>query len=248
MNIYIYIYIIVIIVIIIITINIQNANVQSINKKYIYTIEHQRNEKMLGDADMKHYVYFSHQYHLFKLLDLIIKKFNDKNIFYFLSCGGLIGYHRHNMSFIPWDDDLDIVTYEEDMGKVKECLTEIVKENPKLKSMISANHVHRLIYNESNIADIFIDIFFIKYYDNLGYYHYNDDKMIYSYPREHITKEQIGNRKLVNFYLYLPDGDIYNSIKLYIPEKSEEFLDTAYPGWKSTFKYKKCHGLFYNYF
>jgi hypothetical protein len=245
MNIYIYIIVIIVIIVIIITtINVQS----SINKKYICTIEYQRNEKMLGDSDMKHYVYFSHQYHLFKLLDLIIKKFNNKNIFYFLSCGGLIGYHRHNMSFIPWDDDLDIVTYEEDMGKVKECLTEIVKENPTLQSMISANHVHRLIYNESNIADIFIDIFFIKYYDNLGYYHYNSNNMISSYPREYIKKEQIGNRKLVDFYLYLPDGEIYNSIKLYIPEKSEEFLETAYPGWKNNFKYKDCHGLFYSLF
>ena len=203
---------------------------------------------MGGDIDMKHYVYFSHQYHLFKLLGLLINKLNDKNIFYFLSCGGLIGYHRHNKTFIPWDDDLDIVTYEEDRGKVKEYITEIINENTHLKSLTYTEHVNRLIYSESYIADIFIDIFFIKYYEDKGYYHYNRDIMLKQFPKEYITKDQIGNRKLVDFYLYLPDGEIYNSVQLYIPEKSEDFLDSAYPGWKTTFKYKNPHGVFYGIF
>jgi phosphorylcholine metabolism protein LicD len=203
---------------------------------------------MKGDNNMKHYVYFSHQYHLFKLLKLLINKFNDKKIFYFLSCGGLIGYHRHNNSFISWDDDLDIVTLEEDKERVKECLSEIINENINLKSLTDAEHINRLIYNESYIADIYIDIFFIKYYEDKGYYHYNKDIMIKLYPNEHITEEQIGNRKLVDFYLYLPDGEIYDGIKLYIPTKSEEFLDNAYPGWKTTFKYKNPHGVFYSIF
>ena len=47
---------------------------------YIEQIESERNAKMNGINHNKYYILFSHHFHLFKLLKIIIEEFNKNNI------------------------------------------------------------------------------------------------------------------------------------------------------------------------
>lgn len=52
--------------------------------------------------DLKYYINFAFHYKLFNLFEIVINELDKNNINYFLICGGLIGYYRHNKGFIPW--------------------------------------------------------------------------------------------------------------------------------------------------
>ena len=56
-----------------------------------------------------HIISFSRHYTLYCLLKKVVEIFDKNNIKYFIIGGLLIGLHRHNNSFIPWDDDIDIL-------------------------------------------------------------------------------------------------------------------------------------------
>ena len=214
--------------------------------KYNYITEYKRNIKMNGLYDMSSYLPFSYHFNLFILFKKLIDKFNKYNIKYFLSSGGLIGYFRHNKGFIPWDDDLDICVFEKDQKKVRKCLKELEIENNY--KFIIGNKIEQI--DKIKHENIFIDIFYLKYYKNSikdSYYHYNNIYICNRFKNEYITKKQIFPLKEVNFYLYLPDGSIYDSIKINIPNKSEEYLNQAYKNWRSNYKINAVHSIINNY-
>lgn len=51
------------------------------------------------------------------ILKFFIKKCEDNNIKYFLAYGSLLGAIRHH-GFIPWDDDIDVMIYRDDVSKL----------------------------------------------------------------------------------------------------------------------------------
>jgi phosphorylcholine metabolism protein LicD len=212
-----------------------------INKNYLLETENNRNIKMMGNHDMKYYISFSSHLILFNMFKKIVEKFNKYNVKYFLSCGGLIGYHRHNKGLIPWDDDLDICVFEKDQELVRKCLQEVEKENDYTFKPITYNIKVDRIYSNS----IFIDIFYLKYYENNKFYHYNYDSLNKVYKNEYIYKNEIFPLKTVDYYLYAPNGSVYDEIKISIPNKSIKFLDRAYKNWNIIKKYHMPHTLFY---
>jgi phosphorylcholine metabolism protein LicD len=51
---------------------------------------------------------------LIEMLPITIKYLDEEGIKWVLYSGNLLGMYRHNNSFIPWDDDIDLVIIKED--------------------------------------------------------------------------------------------------------------------------------------
>ncbi len=203
----------------------------------LYNNEKKRNIIMKGFKNMQYYIPFNIHYNLFIILKTLLNKFNQYNIKYFISCGGLIGYHRHNKGFIPWDDDIDICVFEEDKELIRKCLIEICNENKDYKYTL--NKIHRLHYYE-----LFIDLFYLKYYEDKNYYHYDNLILKDAYKNEYIYKDEIFPLKQVDYYLYMPDSLVYDSIKINIPNKSIEFLNRVYKNWDKIYKSNGPHDTY----
>lgn len=242
-----YIYIIVIIIIIITVYFIYNNNAYNIYNDYITRIEGTRNSMMNG-INNKYYVLFSHHFHLFKLLKKLIDEFNKNNIRYFISNGLLIGYHRHNKSFIPWDDDIDIGCFSEDKNKIRSILENIYNTDNNYKYLYETYGIDKFTYNNSSNHLIQIDIFYYKYYEDKNYYHYYTSGLINSWPREYYYMNEIDTLDQGEIKLYMPDGSLYESIVVNIPTNSTDFLDRAYPGWDKTYMIAAPHNSFYKLF
>ena len=67
------------------------------------------------------------------------------------------------------------------------------------------------------------------------------------FPREYISNEELFTLINVNFKLYLPDGTLYNTCKVKIPNKSLDFLNRMYPGWENKKIVSKVHTTMYKW-
>ncbi len=212
---------------------------QLITNKKLKNYEIKRNIIMNGHPTMKYYVDFSYHLLLFNMFKNIINKFKKYNVKYFLSCGGLLGYFRHNKGFIPWDDDLDICVFEKDIDKVRKCLKELEDEY-NYECMLSTKYQpnDKISYNNANM-----DIFYLRKYDN--YYHYNNKLLKDTWSNEYIYEDEIFPLKNVDYYLYSPEGKVYNKININIPNDSISFLNHAYKNWDKTTKLGLTHNFFY---
>ena len=83
----------------------------------------------MNGINCKYYINFAHHYNLFVLFKTLTNILNKNKIDYIICCGTLIGYHRHNNSFIPWDDDIDICVVEKDRSKMIKVMEEFMKIN-----------------------------------------------------------------------------------------------------------------------
>jgi len=211
---------------------------------YMNKIEEDRNKIMNGMKDMKYYINFSFHYKLFNLFELLIKKLDENNIKYFLIGGGLIGYYRHNSSFIPWDDDIDIGILEEDRDKFHILVKEMMKENSNIK--LDIHDIDKVLYGDKDDTPIQIDVFYYKYYENEGIYSFYMDKLRKWWPNENFTKYELFPLQEIDFKLYLPDGKIMKTMKVKIPKQSIIYLDRAYPNWQNVFKNNIPHVKYYN--
>jgi phosphorylcholine metabolism protein LicD len=231
----------IIIIIIIITILITLYLLKKQIKKYNKNLEINRNIKMNGFKNMSAYLPYSIHFQLFKLFKQVVDAFDKNNIKYFLSSGGLIGYFRHNKGLIPWDDDIDICVFIEDRDKINKCLIEFAKKNNYIFSEFFSDCLFKITYN-----DVFIDIFYIKYYEDKQYYHYNSNFCIKSFQNEYIYKDELFPLNNVEYFLYEPDGSISQTLTVSIPNKSEKFLDRAYGDWRNKYIVNIYHNVLYN--
>lgn len=102
----------------------------------------------------------------------ISKILDQHGIRYFMHYGTAIGALRHN-GFIPWDDDIDIVVWREDLENVNRILSEELNPQRFYYHIPSADsHPHVILKTENFAEDLknknapFIDIFVMDRYPN----------------------------------------------------------------------------------
>jgi len=240
-------YIIIIILIVISTIILTNIYVKkkfsNIIIEYNKNTENERNIAMNG-INIKYYINFSFHYKLFKLFELVSKKLDEKNINYFISGGGIIGYFRHNQGLIPWDDDIDIGVMEEDRSKLHDAINEIIKENNKIE--LGIHDIDKVLYGKFNKNPIQIDIFYFKFYPDKNYYFFNIDKFKNMWPNDYFYKDELFPLQKVPFKLYAPDGTVFKEIQVSIPNKSKDYLNRAYKNWETVKAPTHVHSDYYH--
>ncbi|MCQ2071010.1 MAG: LicD family protein [archaeon] len=100
----------------------------------------------------------------------IAKVLDENGIRYYLNYGSAIGALRHD-GFIPWDDDIDITVWDEDIPLIKKCLTEQLDQSKYYYHDSKADtHPHVVFRTENFEEDLksqrapFIDFFpLVKY-------------------------------------------------------------------------------------
>ncbi len=104
------------------------------------------------------------------MYDDIRKILESNNITFYIHFGTAIGALRHN-GFIPWDDDIDLAVWEEDLDKVNDVLSKQLDENRYYYHIPSADaHPHVIAKTDDFENDLkekrcpFIDIFVISRY------------------------------------------------------------------------------------
>ena len=208
---------------------------------YNHDTENDRNIAMNG-INLKYYINFAFHYKLLNLFEIVSKKLDEKKIIYFLICGGLIGYYRHNNGFIPWDDDIDIGVMEEDREKVHDAINEIIKDNNTIK--LGIHDIDKVLIKDNNENPIQIDIFYFKLLEDKHYYAYYMNKLRKMWPNEYIYKDEIYPLQTVSYILYDIYGKIFKEINIKIPNQSKKYLDRAYTNWETVYKHTHAHSKF----
>ena len=168
------------------------------------------------------------QKHMYKVLYRVTDAMNKANIQYFLFYGTLLGAMRHN-SVIPYDDDVDIAIFEDDVQKFLGL--ELDLEGYKTHKMERWDDFYK-IYDDADGFNIpkpwipwkwpFVDVFVLR----------PDDKGGYHDTYNHFTKEQLLPAKEVLF------GDRM----MFVPNQASRVLDTLYGrSWRTIWKSSTWH-------
>lgn len=111
-------------------------------------------------ADEWDIIFTGERAHVAKSQDILLKLLVEfdrvctkYHLRYFLNCGSIIGAVRHH-GFIPWDDDVDVVMYQEDFDKlVKHAATEWQEDGDmrlvkytQMGNGAMLDFMHRLMY------------------------------------------------------------------------------------------------------
>ena len=89
---------------------------------------------------------------LLEILQAVLALCEAEKIAYFLIGGGCLGIARHDHGFVPWDDDLDIAVWADDMPRFIAAAQQLpapflaVKKpqelNPTIKIMDNRTRIH----------------------------------------------------------------------------------------------------------
>ncbi len=99
---------------------------------------------------------------LIEMLPITIKYLDEEGIKWVLYSGNLLGMYRHNNSFIPWDDDIDLVILKEDNTleeRLKRFDNKLKKHNMHLKDTpfgYAVNNDDHSISKNKAYIDLFI--------------------------------------------------------------------------------------------
>lgn len=116
---------------------------------------------------------------LYSTMEKVDKTMEANNIPYFIICGTLLGAVRHQ-EIIPWDDDIDIGVFEEDLDRVNNLFKNYVKFIPASKGGCGK------IYANNKVA---IDIF--PFTKNGTKYEYLEDLAKSKWPGEYFEENEM---------------------------------------------------------
>ncbi len=188
---------------------------------------------------------FSRHYMLFNMIKKVHKLFKKNKIDYFMICGLLIGLKRHNQSFIPWDDDLDIGV----MLSQKSKIMDIINNSEDFYILHgTCNVVDKICYKyDKNMGsydeNVFIDIFYFEEKDNIYQYASIIHRSIW--PREYFNKDELLPLKKSELKIYLPNGDLADTTTIMIPSNIDAYLNRSYPNYLSNMISDHTHVTMY---
>jgi phosphorylcholine metabolism protein LicD len=175
-------------------------------------------------------VNFSRHYMLFEMIKKVHKLLIQNGIKYFMIGGILIGLERHNSSFIPWDDDLDIGIMKED----KEKLRIIINNTDDLYVDQTSKTLDKICYKyDKNIGkydeNIFIDVFTFENVNDT--YRYSQFKHRELWPNQSIHNIDLFPLQRRKLNLYLPDGKLFETTEIITPNNIKDYLEKLYPNY-----------------
>lgn len=91
-----------------------------------------------------------------EILDVIIKICKDNDLTYYLAGGSVLGAIRHK-GIIPWDDDIDIMMYREDLLKFEQICKEQLPKGYFYQSSNTDPHYHHIFSKIRKNGTIFIE-------------------------------------------------------------------------------------------
>jgi len=161
-------------------------------------------------------------------LKFLLKKFveicEENDIKVIIAHGGLIGYY-FNKKMLPWDDDIDIVLFGDDINKFLKLDLKKINNNKFFMLDINPNCINRSPLDRINVIDarfisklfgFFIDITFLTKNE--------------IYTKKY--KKIVINCKSPHYYFlddFLPlKKDKFEDIELYVPNKIENVLVYEY--------------------
>jgi phosphorylcholine metabolism protein LicD len=221
----------------------KNSITDAINKKMqknraryeIYITEYKRGRMMNIDlARRSDYflISFNRHYMLFKLLKKLDDLLVRNNIEYFISSGVLIGLMRHNNSFIPWDDDVDVCVFEKDKNRI----IEIISNDPEICFISSKWDTMKIIHKYNKMMNlpindnVTIDILFYEKCDSDTYNFTNENHKKW-FPTEWFKQDEIFPIKKEKLKLYFPDGLVCDDIDINVPYNYQNYLNRTYPNF-----------------
>ena len=207
------------------------------NRRYGKFNEIERFKVMNGVIDAP-YIYYSHHKRVFSLLKQFDTYCRENNIFYFLMGGALIGLERHNSSFIPWDDDIDICILDTDEHFFQDYdrkmfiqVDEDIVEPPGYIIKYTENKK----YKSDN--EPFLDLFIL----DSNTFEYKDELPKKAWPNEkyHDIISPLHERE---FILYNKQGQIEDKIFIKVPNDIPKYLKRSYGNdFMTSFSYNKPH-------
>ncbi|MEC1305743.1 MULTISPECIES: LicD family protein [Lysinibacillus] len=141
---------------------------------------------------------------------------------HYFTFGTLLGIARDGR-LIPWDDDIDLAIFEEDIEKIKERLLENVE---KLEDILTIEMYSREHHNGDVIA-IMIDC-------------YNNDEKLFNISLDTIFIEGDNARQDLNdtplHYFIGKDEILFENIKINVPKNYLDYLTYTYGDWRTVRK------------
>lgn len=171
---------------------------------------------------------------MYELLFDLDKIFIKHNIQYFISSGTLLGYKRHK-GFIPWDNDVDVCIFDQDIIKVKILMKFLKDKNSNyiIKEVDPGFAFFKKKFNKK----CFIDISILSLKDNKFYlygYPYINDKP--TFRTSLLWEKDIFDKK----HIFPIKRDYFLDFKVNIPNNSSLLLYQLYS--KSCLTECKYHG------
>jgi len=154
---------------------------------------------------------------LIDMLPITIKYLDEEGIKWVLYSGNLLGMYRHNNSFIPWDDDIDLLLLKEDNTldeRLKRVDDKLKKHNMHLRDTPFGYAAH----NDDQSIDMnkaYIDLFI---FEKKGDIWIGNDWVQTTFPREHFKQEML---------LPFKKG-MFEGIEVNIPNDSIRWLKQSY--------------------
>jgi len=150
------------------------------------------------------------------MLPKVINSLNKRGIRYVLYSGNLLGIHRHNHSFIPWDDDIDLVILKEkDFDtRIKQVDEDLKESGLYLKDSPFGYAVHKVNKIEDG-DEGYIDLFIYTKRDNIWE---GNEWSRSHFPREYFKEDM----------LFPIKTDIFEGINVNVPNDSIGWLKQNY--------------------
>ena len=144
----------------------------------------------------------------YKLARILHETLTKANITYWMSGGTLLGCLRHK-GLIPWDDDVDVCVYKEDMVKIEQILTPFLKDHD-CSIVDSPGFGYKVFHNSDsekipgnpfNLRYPFADIFVMERKGDMCQFFEEKGRVVY--PQMYFKNKDVENGKP---RLY---GDVY---------------------------------------